>query len=251
MNRPRLVVVHSLTAHGRVGLKPFLDVIGVDCLPVPSLVASGPGDMPGARRQTLDPADLLLATLEACSGLATPVDLFIGYLADATQAERLAKVVDKRRDRIRHLIVDPVCGDDGRAYVARELIERWSVLLARADWLLPNATEAMLLTGTQHAESIEALRVRYPHAGIVVTGLLTEDAVETHVQPPPPARAFVHRQPRISGRANGTGDLFAATWWHEFCQSSRSLEEAVDVAARAAATLVAVQPPASLVPSFP
>ena len=79
----RVVCIHSLTAHGVVGLKAFMARLGEAALPVPSLLLTGPGNMPGCRRFEFDFAALLDGTLAAVAARSERVVVFVGYLANA------------------------------------------------------------------------------------------------------------------------------------------------------------------------
>jgi len=211
MNPSRLVCVHSLTAHGIVGLKPFLHLLGPACLPVPSVLLTGPGDMPGVRREAVALPTLLDGTLAALAPRETVV-LFVGYLANATQVDAVAELVATHRHRIHEIIVDPVSGDEGRAYVAPELVAAWPRLVGLADWALPNHTELGLLTGIAGSDAVAAWRARFPATSLLVTGWPdADDRVGVHLYPVngDVARSTQAREP---GRFNGSGDLFAALW---------------------------------------
>lgn len=210
MNPPRLVCVHSLTAHGIVGLKPFLHLLGPACLPVPSVFLTGPGDMPGVRRQAAALPSLLDGTLAALAPGETVV-LVVGYLANAAQVDAVVELVATHRARIRELVVDPVSGDEGRPYVAPELVAAWPRLVALADWALPNHTELGLLTDSA-SDLVAAWRARFPAVNLLATGWPeADDRVGVRLYP---FSGDVARsaQPREPGRFNGSGDLFAALW---------------------------------------
>lgn len=208
----RLVCVHSLAAHGGVGLKPFLARWGESVAPVPSLLLTGPADMPGCRRAPCDLAGLLDGTLEAARVRAERPWLFVGYLASPAQIDVVEAALARHADVVAGLVVDPVCGDDGRAYVTPELVREWPRLVARASMALPNVTEVALLTGAPAAEGVATLRARHPNLELVVTGGLDGGQVVTRAYEPRHGAEVEHRQPRVEGRTQGAGDLFAAVW---------------------------------------
>lgn len=226
----RIVCVHSLTAHGVVGLKAFLPVLGEHCLPVPSVLLSGPGDMPECQRFNYDADGLLRATLQAARVQRRPVGLFVGYLGSANQVAAVRATIDEFRDVITTVMIDPICGDHGRAYVAAELIAAWPALLACADWMFPNATELELLAAVLGDRTADDFRRRYPRANLLVTGISADQHVETHFHARDGAK-LVHRQPRIDARFNGAGDLFAARFIREHCCGNASAQKAIAAAA--------------------
>ncbi len=235
----RIVCVHSLTAHGVVGMKPFLAVWGTACLPVPSLLLSGPGDMAGCVRVETDVAGLLEGTLAGLTARSEKAVVFIGYLAHAAQAEAVRAVLSRHAAALALVVVDPVSGDDGRCYVKPELLAAWPALLEVADWAVPNLTEVELIAGCSGEAAIAVWRQRWPRLRLIVTGLTPRaDEVETRLYEG--ATPFMQRQARIAGRFNGTGDLFAALWTKARFAAGASPEEAVQQAVMGVARAVAL-----------
>jgi pyridoxine kinase len=150
------------------------------------------------------------------------------------QVAAVEAALDHYAAAISALVVDPVSGDDGRAYVAPALIAAWPRLLARADWALPNMTEVALLAGTPGDAGIEALRAAHPQLNLVVTGVTADGEVATRLVTADGARVE-HRQPRLAGHVSGTGDLFAAAWVREVFVRGLAPAEALGRAAQAVA----------------
>jgi len=210
----RMVCVHSLAAHGNVGLKPFLSVWGGAVAPVPSLLLTGPGDMPGCRRFDTDVAGMLDGTLAAAVARGEHPAVFVGYLASATQVEAIGDVLDSYKGKIGGLIVDPVSGDHGRAYVAPDLIAAWPRLLQRAVVALPNVTEVELLTEASGGDAVDVLRTRFPQLRLIVTGWIEGDHTVTRYYHPD-GEVSVHGQRTVLAPWQGAGDLFAALWTYQ------------------------------------
>ena len=232
----RVVCIHSLTAHGVVGLKAFMARLGEVALPVPSLLLTGPGNMPGCRRFEYDFAAMLVGTLAAVAARSERVVVFVGYLANAGQVAVVEAALERHRAIVSAVVVDPVSGDDGRAYVSAELIAAWPRLLARATWALPNLTEVELFTGQTGEAAVAALRERLPHLGLVVTGWPAGDEVVTRLYEGT-GDPVEHRQERVAGSTSGTGDLFAAEWMREVflrgAMPAMAMARAAEVVARA------------------
>jgi pyridoxal/pyridoxine/pyridoxamine kinase len=236
----RIVCLHSFTAVGAVGLRPYLEVLGKACLPVPTVVLTGPGNLPGVRRQALDAASLLDGVLSHLGGAGERVVVLIGYLASGAQVEPLRRVVEAHRGAVDALVIDPICGDDGRAYVAEELVAAWSGLLVAADWALPNATEVELLAGVKGVRSVEAFRRRWPRPGLIVTGVTEGSEVVTRLRAG--SVSAEHRQARLAGGGSGTGDLFGAWWVRRRWLEGDGPAEAMAEAARRVAIAIAGSP---------
>ena len=232
----RVVCIHSFTAHGVVGLKAFMARLGEVALPVPSLLLTGPGNMPGCRRFEYDFAAMLDGTLAAVAARSERLVVFVGYLANAGQVAIVEELLDRHCGVVSAVVVDPVSGDDGRAYVSAELIAAWPRLLARATWALPNLTEVELFTGQKGEAAVAALRARWPELKLIVTGWPAGDDVVTRLYDGP-GEGGEHRQARVAGSTRGTGDLFAAEWMREVFLSgtmpAMAMARAAEVVARA------------------
>lgn len=210
----KIVCVHSLTAHGVVGLKAFITVLDDVGIAVPSLLLTGPGNMLGCRRFEYDFSSMLDGALAALVQRGETAVVFIGYLAHERQVAIVEAALERHASAIKAVVVDPICGDNGRAYVAADLIAAWPRLLARAGWALPNITEVELLTGRAAEEGVMELRRRFPRMQLVVTGWSRESDIATRLYPST-GSVEEHVQPRIDGQFSGTGDLFAAVWMRE------------------------------------
>lgn len=228
----KLVCIHSLTAHGEVGLKPFIAHLGAAVAAVPSLLLTGPGNMPGCRRFATELGSLLDGTLAAYATQEEKVWLFVGYLAHAGQVDLIERALADHAASITGLLVDPICGDNGRAYVAPELLAAWPRLLARAEWAFPNLTEVELLTGLHGDDAVAEWRRRHPRQHLIVTGWPLGDRIGTRFYAPD-GTLTEQVQPLITGHGSGTGDLFAAIWLREWLLRQASPVQAMMTAANA------------------
>lgn len=234
MPTPSLVCIHSLTAHGTVGLKVFISVLGERCLPVPSLLLNGPGNMPGFERFPVDVAGLLRSTLLAAHTRRERVIVFVGYLSHAAQVPAIQATLAEFASTVAEVWVDPVSGDHGAPYVSSDLIAAWPALLAEATWIFPNLTEAELLTGRRGDDAISALCTRFPKVRVVVTGIPDGHQIETRLVTPN-GTTVRHTQPLVAGRYSGTGDLFAARFARALLVESLPPPRAVVTASQAVA----------------
>lgn len=139
-----------------------------------------------------------------------------GYLGSISAIHTAKQIKDTMLSPKGICIVDPAMADNGRLYSGfdGDYVREMKTLCDRADIILPNLTEAALLSGqlfqnrTDEAyarELLEALpndRVILTGVGEADTGLLLRDGREI--------RRYAH--PRLPGSFSGTGDLFAAAF---------------------------------------
>lgn len=122
-------------------------------------------------------------------------------------------------------ILDPVMGDQGRLYVAEEIVPAYRQLIREADLILPNQFEAELLSGvsistlTGVANAVRTLHKTFGTRHVVVTsvGVGVEEAGSPGVltvvgstrKNDGTARLFKVEVPKLDCFFSGTGDMFA------------------------------------------
>mgnify|MGYP003673968155 CR=1 FL=1 len=222
-----------LTSHvsaSRVGggvTASALQAAGIDTALVPTvLLGRHPGwGEPGGGPVGEDLFSSVLDGIEANGMFALTDAVVTGYFASAGQIARAAKAIDAIRDipkREAHgacafahepaIVVDPIMGDDGRAYVPETVSAAIrDILVQRADLVTPNAYELGWLTGIDVVDPGAALSAARSLARPVLVssvpvgddiGILYADA---HV-------AYLVTHPRFDKAPNGTGDLLTATF---------------------------------------
>ena len=147
--------------------------------------------------------------------------VYTGYLGSARQIDYVKDIVKSRLTPGGRFIVDPAMADNGKLYAGfdSDFVEAMKRLVFSADIILPNITEAALLTDTEYRETYDSsytdrLTDRLLEQGaktIVFTGisykpettgvLIVENGSKTY---------YEHR--RIAGGCHGTGDVYASAF---------------------------------------
>ncbi|MEO1652436.1 MAG: hypothetical protein AAFU64_02725, partial [Bacteroidota bacterium] len=115
------MAINSLPTHGNAGLKMVMSVLGTRVLPVPSLLLTGIGSMrhlPGFAKFTLPFSDLLAGAFQLLEARNEQAIVYIGYLGEAQQIPIILACLHQYRACIHYIIIDPVSGDNGQAYVS-------------------------------------------------------------------------------------------------------------------------------------
>ncbi|HXV25326.1 MAG TPA: pyridoxal kinase [Alphaproteobacteria bacterium] len=217
-----LLSFSSKVVYGHVGhsaAKLLLERLGHTVWAIDTVTfAHHPGHGPPAGRVT--PPDEIRAlgdALEALGLLAGIGSVFTGYLGTAANGEAaldwVGRVKSANRDAL--FACDPVMGErTGGLYVAGDLPDFFARrAIPLADVALPNAFELERLCGLPVHDigsavlAADHLRALGPRL-VVVTGVELEHAIATVVVASEGAWAV--RTPRLSCRAHGTGDAFAA-----------------------------------------
>lgn len=142
-----------------------------------------------------------------------------GYLGSIRQIDYVADIFRSRIAPGGRIIVDPAMADNGRLYPGFDeaYAAAMGKLCAMADAIVPNITEACLLTGVPYAETydeayiadlvkkLSALGAKY----VVLTGVsYTADTTGVVVWDGETSRYYSHR--KITKSYHGTGDIYTA-----------------------------------------
>ena len=129
----------------------------------------------------LDLSDEIPRILTHWEGLGLTFDfIYSGYLGNISQIETVLAVKRKFLKPNGKFIVDPVMGDGGKLYAHFDyhFVEKMRSLCDEADFILPNVTEACLLSGESYPEKGARLPaekivnvLRSAHTCPIVTGV--------------------------------------------------------------------------------
>lgn len=246
----KVLCIHDLSGMGRCSLAVILPVLtAMGCQPValPTvLLSTHTGGLGSPAR--LDAAAYGAAALEHYHALGLAFDcIYSGYLGGEAQVALVEKAFALWPEAYK--IVDPVMGDDGRAYstVTPALIGRIRSLCGQADLILPNYTEAHLLLQREcpadpslTEEQAQALagEVAQLAPRAVVTGL----PMDKYIGCAGGGRErFVLKKLHIDRSFPGTGDLYGAIITGALMRGN-ALSAAADAAAEFVATAIQQTP---------
>jgi len=142
--------------------------------------------------------------------------VLVGYLGSAAAVKSAAELLDTLLSPGGICIVDPAMADNGKLYSGFEdaYVREIKALCRKADILLPNVTEAALLSGVPYREKLDEayaaqLLVGLDHPCVVLTGV-GYDGATTGVLLKEGERVRRYSHDRIGAGCHGTGDIFAA-----------------------------------------
>ncbi len=165
--------------------------------------------------------------------------IYTGYLGSAVQ---IAYVQDIFKSLLRpngKIIVDPAMADNGKLYAGfdDEYVQTMKKLCAEADVLLPNITEASMLTGIEYKEVYDSdyidrlvAALKDMGAGAVVLTGVGYDSEHTGVLVSTDAECRYYKHRKISRMCHGTGDVFASAFTGSYLRG-RDIFEAAKIAA--------------------
>ena len=219
---PRVAAVHDLCGYGKCSLGvaiPVLSCAGIDVCPVPTSLFSAHTKFP--KFYMHDTTSMLEDYLNAWNEEGIELEgVYSGFLGSAEQVAVIQRLYVEHPQALR--IVDPVMGDGGEKYptYTDEMCEATRGLVAGADVLTPNLTEASILTGiayegqdvsADYVRSVTDALLEMGAKSVVLKGVVHggENVIRNYVA------CEKGEVEEVSGELlpymiHGTGDLFAS-----------------------------------------
>ena len=147
--------------------------------------------------------------------------VYTGYLGSSEQVGMVKNIFDHLLVPDGKKIVDPAMADMGKLYPAfdADFVEAMKELVRQADIVLPNITEAALLTGMEYKEEYDETYIRELTAKlhqlgpsvIILTGV-SYDKNTTGVIISKNGAATYYQHPKLARSCHGTGDVYASAF---------------------------------------
>lgn len=236
----RLLSIQDLSCLGKCSLTvalPILSAMGLTASALPTAVLSTHTAFPEPVCHSF--TDELVAMADHWNAIGASFDaISVGYLSDPRQAQEVARVLERFPALT---VIDPAMGDHGRLYrgMTEENISAMAQLCCKGDFLLPNLTEAALLTGTPYRNDPDEPYLRqllsrlmdFGCTGAVITGIGWDENTTGFASIHQETGTFFYRASRIPRQSHGTGDMFCAVTTGALVLG-KPLEEAATLAAR-------------------
>ena len=240
MSDKRVLTVQDISCVGQCSLTvalPILSAAGLETAILPSAVLSThTGGFTGyTYRDLTEDIPGIIAHWQA-EGIKFNA-IYTGYLGSAEQIALVKQMFTVlRSDESFVSVVDPAMADRGKLYTGFDaaFVQEMKTLTAAADIILPNITEACLLTGTEYREAydeayISDLLTRLRAGGaktIILTGVgYTTDATGVVVLEGDTPRYYRHR--RFPKGCHGTGDIYASAFVGAYLRGKSAYDAAV------------------------
>ena len=217
----RILTIQDLSCVGRCSLtvaQPILSAMGIACSVLPTAVLSTHTGFPNPHVRSL--TEEIGPICEHLQAVGAEFDaILVGYLADPEQAEAVMEVMMAFDCPV---ILDPAMGDHGKLYrgITRDHVDAMRDLCSLAQVVLPNMTEAAMLTGVPYQEQTDGHYLRMMCDRLC--GRKTGTVLVTGVKPDPEHTGFVgldreegmfsYRGQRRDKALHGTGDMFSAVF---------------------------------------
>ena len=223
MTQKRVAAIHDISCFGRCSLTvalPILSAAGIETSVMPTAVLSThTGGFEGFTFRDLTDDLMPIAAHWASLGLHFDA-IYTGFLGSFEQIDIVSKVIDAIKSADTLVMVDPVMADNGALYglFPENFPMGMRVLCTKADVIVPNITEAALLTGQPYREGpyepayIEGLLARLGELGagrVVLTGVYFDDKQLGAAVYENGCVEYAMAK-RIPGFYHGTGDVFGS-----------------------------------------
>lgn len=242
MNYRRILTIQDISCLGQCSMTvalPILSACGQETCILPSAVLSthtGGFSMPHIRDLTEDLPEVQAHWQQ--EGIAFDA-IYTGYLGSARQADYVKDIFSTMAKPGGKIIVDPAMADHGKLYKGFDdaYVSAMRGVCEKADVVLPNLTEACLLTGSEYREVYDEAYVDHVlkklHAlgipCVILTGV-SYAPDETGVLISTIGSRHYYRHQKLARSYHGTGDIYASafvgTW-----MGGKTMDEAAAIAA--------------------
>lgn len=147
--------------------------------------------------------------------------IYTGYLGSTKQIEYVAQIFDTMGNESCVKVMDPAMADNGNLYPGfdMEFVEAMKGLCAKADYLVPNITEAAFLTGMEYKaeydrayiDEIIAKLIGLGSKNVILTGI-SYTAGKTGVVVFENGEYSYYEHEFLSNSCHGTGDIYASAF---------------------------------------
>lgn len=165
--------------------------------------------------------------------------VYTGYLGSARQIEMVQDICQNLLVPGGKKIVDPAMADRGELYPVFDMdfVQEMKKLVGKGDIVLPNITEASLLTDTEYREEYDEEYIcglvdgihRLGAGTVVLTGV-SYDAQSTGVLVSEQGKKTYYRHELLDRGCHGTGDVYASSFVGAYMHG-KTVPEAARIAA--------------------
>jgi len=249
----RILTVQDISCLGKCSITialPVISALGVECVILPTAVLSNHTLFKDFTVKDL--SDQIVPITRQWQSEGVEFDaIYTGYLGTEEQIDMmkdLFKTFGSGEDKL--VFVDPVMADNGKLYPAfdMEYARKNTELCSCADIIVPNITEACIMTGMEYREEYDEAYVRELLSRVVnlgarisvLTGVsLSEGKTGVMGYDREKDEYCVYQNDKVNATFHGTGDLFSSTMIGEIMHG-KSWKDAMRIAADYTAHTIAV-----------
>ncbi len=214
----------DMPGYGKVALaamSPVLSHMGVGVFCLPTALVSN--TLNYGKYSVLDTTDYIKETLSVWEELGFSFEaVSTGFIANEFQAALIAGYCREQSKKGVKIFCDPIMADNGKLYngMSEKTVKTMRELVSCADYILPNYTEAALLSGMEYRESPTEQEIRETirrlralgAKSVVITSVHVDAGFQTACYDQKTGEYFCVPYTPVPGSFPGTGDLFSAVF---------------------------------------
>ncbi len=220
----KALLINDLSGIGKVAMSPMNSILncgGLDVSLLPTcILSSHTGGLKGVHIN--DYSDGMDGFLSQWKELGIKFDAFItGYFRSEKQIDKILDFKTSTQTKETILIVDPVMADGGKLYsgFTLEYVQKINTLCNEAELILPNFTEACLLSGRPYIEEaanieeIKELTLALSEGlkkSVIITGTKLKDELIIAYFDKKTNKFGYQTSQKLPYNFFGTGDMFTA-----------------------------------------
>ena len=219
----RILTIQDISCLGKCSITialPVISALGTECVILPTAVLSNHTLFKSFTCKDL--SDQIEPICEKWIDEDVKFDgVYTGYLGTIEQIDMMKKIF-KTFGKNGIVFVDPVMADNGKLYPAFDMdyAKKNAELCAEADIIVPNITEASIMTGMEYKEEydesyVKELLAKVSNLGAkisVLTGVsLSEGKTGVMGYDKENDEVYVYQNDKVGAMFHGTGDLFSST----------------------------------------
>lgn len=241
----RVVTIQDISCFGKCSLTvalPIISAMGIETAVIPTAVLSThTGGFTGYTfRDLTDDIPDISAHWKSMNLSFDAV--YTGYLGSKRQVQIISDLFDAFRTDKNVIIVDPVLGDAGRYYTGfdDEFAGEMKKLCAKADYILPNMTEASFMLGLPYTEEYDEAYVKDVLRRLAEIGCRVPVLTGVHFDSRRQGAAaydsekdefYFSFDENIQRSVHGTGDIFASVFTGASVRG-KTIQRSLDIAVK-------------------
>lgn len=238
MNYPKILTVQDISCVGQCSLTvalPILSACGVETAILPSAILSTHtcGFTGYTFRDLTEDMPDITAHWQK-EGIFFD-GVYTGYLGSAKQIEYVKNIIDTVKKAEAPVVIDPAMADNGSLYPGFDeaFVEEMKGLCAKADYVVPNITEASLLTGMEYKTEydkayIDELLSKLIAIGcknVILTGVSYQEG-KTGVVVFENGKYEYYEHVKLPNSCHGTGDIYSSAFVGGLVKGKRAFDAA-------------------------
>lgn len=239
----RIVTIQDISCLGKCSLTvalPIISAMGVEASIIPTAVLSTHTVFKGFTFADL--TDQLQPISEHWKKEGFEFDaIYTGYLGSIEQCELVCKFFDDFKTDNNFIFVDPAMADSGKLYpsFSDDFPKHMAMVCSKADIVVPNLTEACLMTGTEYKTEYDKAYIERLLKGMIelgakkaiITGVALDGKYGIMCYDPENEEFSYFTHEKVDKTFHGTGDVFSSTCVGALT-NGKSLAEAVELAGK-------------------